>query len=336
MTPILERGRMLNGASSANTLAGEELTCVIDLGNDMYDSNGLKTGFSYDLLNRFAKDNRCNVKIVIPDTSADYQDSLENGRVDILITSTSDATISEHANVRQLDRHTLWAVNKEERQKARSIDVWMSHIKGSDTYDRLQGRYYRSFNPHKRAQKNIRSEIISPYDDLFRKYAAELGWGWRMLAAVVYQESKFSINSVSHRGAVGLMQVKPQTAGHYGIDDLFDPARNLEAGTSHLKRLQKLYSKDGLEGAELVKFTLAAYNAGEGRIADCRRFAKSRNLDNGSWDNIVQVIPMMREDSILENENVKLGKFQGHETIAYIDNVMSLYESICSIHPSAK
>jgi hypothetical protein len=43
----------------------------------------------------------------------------------------------------------------------------------------------------------------------------------------------------------------------------------------------------------------------------------------------------MREDSILEEESVKLGKFKGHETIAYIDNVMSLYESICSIHPEA-
>jgi hypothetical protein len=42
----------------------------------------------------------------------------------------------------------------------------------------------------------------------------------------------------------------------------------------------------------------------------------------------------MREDSILENEAVKLGKFQGYETIAYVDSIMSLYNSICAIHPS--
>ena len=156
-----------------------------------------------------------------------------------------------------------------------------------------------------------------------------------MLAAVVYQESKFSINSVSHRGAIGLMQVMPQTGLYYGIEDLTDPEQNLIAGTSHLKRLQNLYIKSGMEPEDLVRFTLAAYNAGEGRIADCRNFAASRNVDRNSWDTIVSIIPLMREDSILEEESVKLGKFKGHETIAYIDNIMSLYESICSIHPGA-
>ena len=178
------------------------------------------------------------------------------------------------------------------------------------------------------------TSTVSPYDDLFRKYAAELNWDWRMLAAVVYQESRFSINSVSHRGAVGLMQVMPQTAGTYGVNDLVNPEKNLKAGTSHLKRLQKMLSKSGLEGDELVKFTLAAYNAGEGRIADCRRFAESINADSRKWSEITSIIPQMREDSILENKDVKLGKFQGYETIAYVDNIMSLYESICMIHPS--
>ena len=334
MTPLLERGRVLSGASSTNAFAGEELTCVIDLGNDMYDSDGLKTGFSYDLLNKFAKDNKCSVKIVIPDNIEDYQDSLENGRIDILVTSTSDATIAERANIRQLDNHTLWAVRKDDTHKARSLDVWMSHFKGSESYTDLQNKYYRTFNPHKRARKNMLTSTVSPYDDLFRKYAAELDWDWRMLAAVVYQESRFSINSVSHRGAVGLMQVMPQTAGTYGVNDLVNPEKNLKAGTSHLKRLQKMLKKNGLEGDELVKFTLAAYNAGEGRIADCRRFAESINADSRKWSEITAIIPQMREDSILENKDVKLGKFQGYETIAYVDNIMSLYESICMIHPS--
>ena len=256
------------------------------------------------------------------------------GRIDILVTSTSDATIAERANIRQLDNHTLWAVSKEDTHKARSLDVWMSHFKGSDSYSDLQKKYYRTFNPHKRARKNMLTSTVSPYDDLFRKYAAELDWDWRMLAAVVYQESRFSINSVSHRGAVGLMQIMPQTAGTYGVNDLVNPEKNLKAGTSHLKRLQKMLKKSGLEGDELVKFTLAAYNAGEGRIADCRRFAESINADSGKWSEITAIIPQMREDSILENKDVKLGKFQGYETIAYVDNIMSLYESICMIHPS--
>jgi membrane-bound lytic murein transglycosylase F len=169
---------------------------------------------------------------------------------------------------------------------------------------------------------------------VIRKYAAELGWDWRMLAAVVYQESKFSINSRSHRGAQGLMQVMPQTAKHYQVEDLLDPDQNLKAGTSHLKRLQRLYIKQDLEPMELIKFTLAAYNAGEGRVADCRSFAAKQQVDSTKWDEIVKIIPLMREDSILEDESVKLGKFQGHETIAYIDNVMALYDAFCRICPN--
>jgi membrane-bound lytic murein transglycosylase F len=130
------------------------------------------------------------------------------------------------------------------------------------------------------------------------------------------------------------MQVMPQTGRKYGIDNLVDPENNLIAGTSHLKRPQKMLSGKGLSHDELIKFTLASYNAGEGRIMDCRNLAAAQGLDNGVWENIVQIIPMMREDSILDDESVKLGKFQGHETIAYVDSIMSLYNSICAIHPS--
>jgi membrane-bound lytic murein transglycosylase F len=130
------------------------------------------------------------------------------------------------------------------------------------------------------------------------------------------------------------MQVKTSTAEYYGVDNLLDPEKNLMAGTKHLKRLQRQFEKSGMESIELVKFTLAAYNAGEGRIADCRNFAQAKGVDADNWANIVNLIPQMREDSILEEESVKLGKFQGYETIAYVEGIMSLYEAFCTICPS--
>lgn len=334
ITPLCEKGRILSGAATNNSFSGEEIVCAIDLGDDMYGAQGLKTGFSYEMLNKFAKDNRCDVRIITAVTGENYIDSLNNGAVDILITPYSDSIMDQQENARQLDHYTVWSVNGKEVEKARTLDVWMSHIKGSHELDDFQDKFYRSYNPIKRAEKGQKVSQVSPYDDLIRKYADELGWDWRMLAAVIYQESKFSINSVSHRGARGLMQVMPKTGKHYGIDDLIDPEQNLRAGTSHLKRLQNMFVKSGMSSAEMVKFTLAAYNAGEGRIADCRNFAASKGADKNSWDTIVSLIPQMREDSILEESSVKLGKFKGHETIAYVDNIMSLYDAICTIHPS--
>jgi membrane-bound lytic murein transglycosylase F len=131
------------------------------------------------------------------------------------------------------------------------------------------------------------------------------------------------------------MQVMPMTGRKYGIDDLVNPENNLIAGTSHLKRLQKMFEGKGFSQDEIIRFTLAAYNAGEGRIMDCRNLAAAQGLDNRVWTNIVKVIPMMREDAILEDEAVKLGKFQGHETIAYVENIQSLYNAICAICPAS-
>ena len=333
ITPLCEKGRILNGAAAENSFAGEEIICAIDLGDDMYGKQGLKNGLSHELLKKFAKDNRCDVKIVTAFTGEDYVDSLKAGAVDILITPYSDSIMNQ-ANARQIDQHTVWSVNSENVSKVRTLDVWLAHIKGSHEYDELQRKYYRSYNPHKKAEKGIIVSQVSPYDNIIKKYAKELGWDWRMLAAVIYQESKFSINSVSHRGARGLMQVMPKTAQYYGIEDLNDPDQNLKAGTRHLLRLQNMYVKSGMSQSDLIKFTLAAYNAGEGRGADCRNFAASKGIDRNSWSEIVNLIPLMREDSILNEKSVKLGKIKGHETIAYVDNVMSLYESFCAIHPS--
>ena len=334
ITPLCEKGRILSGAATTNSFSGEEIVCAIDLGDDMYGAQGLKTGFSYEMLNKFAKDNRCNVRIVTAVTGENYVDSLNNGAIDILITPYSDSIMEQQENARQLDHYTVWSVNGNEVDKARTLDIWMSHIKGSHELDDFQDMFYRSYNPIRKAATGQKVSQVSPYDSLIRKYADELGWDWRMLAAVIYQESKFSINSVSHRGAKGLMQVMPKTGRLYGVENLIDPDQNLMAGTSHLMRLQKMFAKSGMSKSEMIKFTLAAYNAGEGRIADCRNFAEAKGADKNSWDSVVSIIPLMREDSIMEEASVKLGKFNGKETIAYIDNVMSLYNAICEIHPS--
>jgi membrane-bound lytic murein transglycosylase F len=197
----------------------------------------------------------------------------------------------------------------------------------------MEVKYSHTYNPHRRAELGIRTSTISPYDELIKKYAGELGWDWKMLASVIYQESKFSIGSRSFRGAQGLMQVMPSTAAYYSVDNLLDPEQNIIAGTRHLKRLQNMFRKEGLSQEEIIKFTLAAYNAGEGRVIDCRNLAAAKDFDNTMWDEVVKIIPLMREDSILEEPSVKLGKFKGHETINYVESVLSHYEAFCEICP---
>lgn len=330
-TPMFEGGKPMSGARTEDAFAGKEVMIVLDLCDDMYSTHGLETGFNYRLAEKFAEDNGCEVKIISAGKKENWLDSLQQGKADIVIMHGRDSIAEDILLSRNVDEHTVWGISDDKYLK--QVNSWISHITSHEDYSRIKSKYSRVYNPVRRAENGIVTNTLSPYDSIIKKYAAELGWDWRMLAAVIYQESKFSINSTSHRGATGLMQVMPRTAEYYGVSDLLDPEENIKAGTSHLKRLQRLYINGGFEHSELIKFTLASYNAGEGRIADCRNFAESRDIDSRIWDEIVRLIPEMREDSILEEESVKLGKFQGHETIAYIDSIMSLYEAFCTICP---
>jgi membrane-bound lytic murein transglycosylase F len=314
--------------------SGRTIVCGIDLGDDMRGGHGLETGLSYEILKDFARDHNCTIKIVTGEGHTDYVEDLRKGKIDMLVMHHEDKAGNEDFILSDnvMDCSAL-AVCNGKSGHIREINEWIGQYKASEEFENHKRLFIRQFNPLKRAEKGVNTEIVSPYDDLFRQHAAELGWDWRMLAAVVYQESKFSISSRSHRGAVGLMQVMPQTAACYNITELVDPQQNLIAGTNHLKRLQNLYKGCEMSSEERIRFTLAAYNAGEGRIKDCRNLARSRNRDENKWSEIVKVIPMMNDDSILSDENVKLGKFKGTETIAYVDNVMAIYEAICTICP---
>ena len=341
MTPLCESVRPLSGADSKNDwFTGKELVCAIDFGDKMRSTYRLETGFSYELIKQFAKDNNCTVRIVTAGRkdASTYMDSLQNGSIDILITHIGNANAGDSLNVSQsINDCSTWVTAGADLNSVRAINRWISYYTSTPEYSQLENRFFllSTTNPRKMAANGTKSNTISPYDDLIKKYAKELGWDWRMLAAVVYQESKFSISSQSHRGAKGLMQVMPSTGRRYGIEDLTDPENNLIAGTAHLMKLQERYTGKGFSHEEVIKFTLAAYNAGAGRIMDCRNLAAAQGLDNRVWANIVKVIPMMREDSILAAEAVKLGKFQGHETIAYVENVQALYNAICTICPAS-
>ena len=314
--------------------SGRTIVCAIELGDDMRDGHGLESGFAYEILKDFARDHNCKIEIHVSTKRTNYLDSLTKGTIDLLVmhheegVANNDIILSDNI----IDCSAI-AFCKGREDHVQEINDWIKEYTVSDEYSTLKGKFFRPFNPIKRAERGVRSSTISPYDDLFKKYAKELGWDWRMVAAVVYQESKFSISSRSHRGACGLMQVMPQTGSFYGVENLADPEQNLMAGTRHLKRIQGLYRNAKMSNEERVRFTLAAYNAGEGRIKDCRNLARSKGLDPNVWSNIVKVIPLMREDSILDDEAIRLGKFNGTETITYVENVTSLYNAICKICP---
>ena len=121
-----------------------------------------------------------------------------------------------------------------------------AHIRNQSTSFEV----FRSFH-----DPETRSEHLDvPYRDLIRDTAERHELDPFLLAAVAEVESRFQARAVSHRGAVGLMQVLPSTA-ESPAEYLTDPKANLEAGARYLGRLLDRYDGD-------LELALAAYNAG--------------------------------------------------------------------------
>ena len=105
----------------------------------------------------------------------------------------------------------------------------------------------------------VRHERKNQYNQIVDKAAHAYGLDSALLHAVISVESRYNSKAVSKKGAIGLMQLMPETAHRYGVTDSFDPAQNINAGAMYLRDLLKLFNKD-------VRLALAAYNAGENMV----------------------------------------------------------------------
>jgi soluble lytic murein transglycosylase-like protein len=100
-------------------------------------------------------------------------------------------------------------------------------------------------------------ESIQRYAAIIDKASAAQGVDPKLVRAVIQVESAYQQRARSRKGAMGLMQLMPETAREYGVADPYDPASNIEAGIKHLKSLLQRFPKD---------LALAAYNAGEAAV----------------------------------------------------------------------
>lgn len=99
----------------------------------------------------------------------------------------------------------------------------------------------------------------SKYGDLIARAAEKHQVEARLLHAVIQAESAYNASAVSPAGAVGIMQLMPDTARRYGVTDRLDVEQNIDAGARYLKDLLALFNSD-------LRLAVAGYNAGEGAV----------------------------------------------------------------------
>ena len=246
--------------------------------------------------------------------------------LDSLSRQRHDASLSPKPN-------TSWAVSKNSPMLYASLKEWIAdnHTNFFDyTTINVKGKH-SNISPRRKASApmlNASKGQISHYDAIFKQYAIQCGWDWRLLAAQAYQESSFDPNAVSYMGAMGLMQLMPSTARHFGVSDseVFIPQSNVRGATKLISQLNSHYSSIA-NADERINFILAAYNAGPGHIDDARKLARKYGKDANVWHGSVDAIVLRMSESQYYNQpEVSHGYFRGSETYNYVQNIRALWD----------
>lgn len=224
-----------------------------------------------------------------------------------------------------------WAVRKNAPDLLNEMNSWIADIKRQPTFNVIYKKYFQSPRASLRRAKSDFSSIggdkISVYDDLIRVAADSMGWDWRLLASQIYQESRFDPNAKSWAGAIGLMQLVPETGHRFGATDLTNPRQSIFAGINHLKFLDELWAKTIEDKNERIKFVLASYNVGLGHVVDARELAKKYGKDPKVWDGNVEYYLLMKsKPAFFRDPVVKSGYCRGDEPVNYVKEILIRYD----------
>jgi len=296
-----------------------DLRCCIAITSKITSLSSRGVGFSYELLNYYADDNNKAISFT-PFSSEAVWDSLSRGDIDMIVFDYDDIEPDnkylKNAIVSvPLRGRICVAINKKENNLVTGFNFWLSTFKDTRSYVLITNRYFRSYQTT--SISNTKSRELSPYQDIIKKYSKFSGLDWVLVSALAYQESRYYMGAQSGT-AHGIMQIKPSTASLYGVDDVYTPELNIKAGTLHMQYLIRLYSDEGLDSQNVIKFALAAYNAGEGRIAQCRSHAAETGYNSDDWDQVAA--------SLATHPT-----FVGTQTIKYVDDILSRYEDFQSL-----
>lgn len=186
------------------------------------------------------------------------------------------------------------------------------------------------------------NELVEAYGDVIKEQCNHYKLDWRLILAMIRQESYFNPEAVSRAGAYGLMQIMPGTGlglqNELKLEDTKTPYNNLTAGMYYYATLAASFE---FTGEDKIKFALAAYNAGLGRVVDAMTIANYFGKDYNKWDNVKEYYPYLasNQDSVHRLVWPKTGRPPGgtlnnwQEPYKYVEYIMFYYENYKKIYP---
>lgn len=183
--------------------------------------------------------------------------------------------------------------------------------------------YFRSNSPF----SSMAGSRISQYDEIIKGGAEYLGWDWRLLSSLVYKESRFDTAATSYAGARGLLQLMPVTLERFGVNNPNDPEQSLLGGVRYLGYLDRFWLSRVPDPNERLKFILASYNVGHGHVEDAWRLTLKYGQNTQNWEDVSIFLARKTDPEYYKDPIVKSGYAKGHLAVAYVKDVLSIFEA---------
>ncbi len=229
-----------------------------------------------------------------------------------------------------LPQQTAWAVRPSSEALLDTLNDWLIGMQNHADYYVIYNKYYenrRAFRARYASEYfPIGGGQISPFDSLLQEKAGLIDWDWRLLAALMFRESRFDPAAESWAGAVGLMQLMPATAREFGAANPRDPEQNIAAGVRYIQWLQDYWQEHIPDVQERKHFVLASYNVGQGHVQDARRLARAHgDLDDRWHGHVAEYMLKKSNPEYYNREEVRFGYASGIEPVTYVETINNLY-----------
>ena len=273
----------------------DTLRCAI--ASDGMESTRKSVGFNYELLRAFGDDNGTYMRIFPPQQTDECWQKLIDGDLTIVVCSSRDSIPEKWRDSvifsQPVKDSIVWAVSLGKTALNNAINYWYTRFQGESFFKEITRRYFRTYNSAylRSMLAGGRVQSLSPYDDLVKLHARRVGIDWRLLSAIIFQESQYNMDALSPMEAKGLMQVMDVTADSYGIptEDLFDPDTNIKLGTMLFDDLLRDFRKEGMDSVNVIRFALASYNVGGGTLAKRRAETAESGLNPNDWEDVAVI-----------------------------------------------
>lgn len=224
-----------------------------------------------------------------------------------------------------VEQPLCWAVRNHDGDSSlvMALNSWIDGFEQRNL-SRILAKYVNKGNVFGTAKP--KAGELSGFDAIIKKTAKSIGWDWRLLASLIYQESRFRMDLESEKGAFGLMQLMPVVMERYEIGYDATPEEQLEAGGKLLTYLDECLQNKVADSAERVKFVLAAYNSGLGHVYDAQRLAEKYGKYPDVWDNNVDYFILNKSKKQYYNDTCcRAGYLRGTETYRFVEEVLDRY-----------